>query len=56
LEQEEYDKEGINWTKIDFVDNQPCIDLISKVFFFSPFFSFFYKKNSILKIINNKIK
>lgn len=30
LEQEEYQKEGINWSKIDFVDNQPAIDLISK--------------------------
>ncbi|KAG5519763.1 hypothetical protein PMAC_000036 [Pneumocystis sp. 'macacae'] len=28
LEQEEYMKEEINWTFIDFSDNQPCIDLI----------------------------
>lgn len=28
LEQEEYLKEGIVWTMIDFYDNQPCIDLI----------------------------
>lgn len=28
LEQEEYLKEGIAWTMIDFYDNQPCIDLI----------------------------
>ncbi|XP_005184334.1 unconventional myosin-Va isoform X3 [Musca domestica] len=28
LEQEEYLKEGISWTMIDFYDNQPCIDLI----------------------------
>ncbi|XP_075302633.1 unconventional myosin-Vb isoform X2 [Opisthocomus hoazin] len=28
LEQEEYIKEGIPWTLIDFYDNQPCIDLI----------------------------
>ncbi|KAG5437184.1 hypothetical protein PCANB_001161 [Pneumocystis canis] len=28
LEQEEYLKEKINWTFIDFSDNQPCIDLI----------------------------
>ena len=26
--QEEYLKEGINWSMIDFYDNQPCIDLI----------------------------
>lgn len=28
LEQEEYMKEEIPWTLIDFYDNQPCIDLI----------------------------
>ena len=28
LEQEEYVKEQIPWTLIDFYDNQPCIDLI----------------------------
>lgn len=28
LEQEEYLKEGIVWTMIDFYDNQPCIELI----------------------------
>uniref|UniRef100_A0A3Q3JGP6 Myosin motor domain-containing protein n=1 Tax=Monopterus albus TaxID=43700 RepID=A0A3Q3JGP6_MONAL len=28
LEQEEYMKEQIPWTMIDFYDNQPCIDLI----------------------------
>ncbi|XP_010190593.1 PREDICTED: unconventional myosin-Vb, partial [Mesitornis unicolor] len=28
LEQDEYMKEGIPWTLIDFCDNQPCIDLI----------------------------
>lgn len=28
LEQEEYMKEQINWTFIDFSDNQPCIDII----------------------------
>ncbi|KAG8532004.1 uncharacterized protein KY384_003640 [Bacidia gigantensis] len=28
LEQEEYVKEEIDWTFIDFSDNQPCIDLI----------------------------
>lgn len=28
LEQEEYVKEQINWTFIDFSDNQPCIDVI----------------------------
>ena len=28
LEQEEYVKEGIEWDRIDYVDNQPCLDLI----------------------------
>ncbi|CAG0891502.1 unnamed protein product, partial [Cyprideis torosa] len=28
LEQDEYLKEDISWTHIDFYDNQPCIDLI----------------------------
>ena len=28
LEQEEYIKEQIEWTMIDYFDNQPCIDLI----------------------------
>jgi myosin-5 len=30
LEQEEYVHEKIDWTFIDFYDNQPCIDLIEK--------------------------
>ena len=28
LEQEEYVREKITWSFIDFYDNQPCIDLI----------------------------
>jgi myosin-5 len=28
LEQEEYTREGITWSYIDYSDNQPCIDLI----------------------------
>ena len=30
LEQEIYNNEGINWSQIEFVDNQPTLDLISK--------------------------
>eukprot|EP00002_Diphylleia_rotans_P032209 TRINITY_DN6746_c0_g1_i1.p1 TRINITY_DN6746_c0_g1~~TRINITY_DN6746_c0_g1_i1.p1 ORF type:complete len:1802 (-),score=377.38 TRINITY_DN6746_c0_g1_i1:222-5627(-) len=29
-EQEEYSREKINWSNIDFVDNQECIDLVEK--------------------------
>eukprot|EP01125_Pyxidicula_operculata_P009491 TRINITY_DN3127_c1_g1_i1.p1 TRINITY_DN3127_c1_g1~~TRINITY_DN3127_c1_g1_i1.p1 ORF type:complete len:2214 (+),score=648.11 TRINITY_DN3127_c1_g1_i1:411-6644(+) len=30
LEQEEYEKEGIDWKYVKFADNQPCIHLIEK--------------------------
>eukprot|EP00904_Undaria_pinnatifida_P004940 jgi/Undpi1/1576/HiC_scaffold_11.g04966.m1 len=30
LEQAEYEKEGLDWTMIEFKDNQPVIDLVSK--------------------------
>ncbi|KAJ7297028.1 hypothetical protein O6H91_Y084700 [Diphasiastrum complanatum] len=30
LEQEGYTAEGIDWTRVDFVDNQECLDLIEK--------------------------
>ena len=30
LEQVEYEKEKIDWTAIDFVDNKPCLDLIEQ--------------------------
>jgi hypothetical protein len=38
MEQEEYTKEQINWSYIEFVDNQDVLDLIEKVFFL--FFQF----------------
>ena len=28
MEQEEYSREGIDWTYVTFSDNQPCLDLI----------------------------
>lgn len=42
MEQEEYTKEEINWSYIEFVDNQDVLDLIEKVILFLPF-------NSILQ-------
>lgn len=33
MEQEEYTKEAINWSYIEFVDNQDVLDLIEKVLF-----------------------
>ncbi|KDP38945.1 hypothetical protein JCGZ_00702 [Jatropha curcas] len=30
LEQEEYDEDGIDWTKVDFIDNQECLNLFEK--------------------------
>lgn len=35
MEQEEYRKEEINWSYIEFIDNQDVLDLIEKVFIFS---------------------
>jgi len=40
MEQEEYTKEQINWSYIEFVDNQDVLDLIEKVFFLSLFPTF----------------
>lgn len=33
MEQEEYTKEEINWSYIEFIDNQDVLDLIEKVVF-----------------------
>ena len=33
MEQEEYTKEEINWSYIEFVDNQDVLDLIEKVIY-----------------------
>lgn len=34
MEQEEYTKEAIDWSYIEFVDNQDVLDLIEKVLSF----------------------
>lgn len=50
LEQEEYQREGITWTFIDFaMDLQACIDLIEKVIFLSSLISFLFRLTRILK-------
>lgn len=43
MEQEEYQKEAINWSYIEFIDNQDVLDLIEKVPHFSPH-DLFYRK------------
>lgn len=27
LEQQEYESEGVDWTKVEFIDNQECVDV-----------------------------
>lgn len=34
MEQEEYQREEINWSYIEFIDNQDVLDLIEKVFYY----------------------
>lgn len=54
MEQEEYTKEEINWSYIEFIDNQDVLDLIEKVVFVACYqilnscllFLFFYKHTS----------
>lgn len=37
---QEYDHDGIDWTKVDFEDNQECLNLFEKVFLFASMCSF----------------
>lgn len=58
MEQEEYTKEEINWSYIEFVDNQDVLDLIEKVlvshlltvFRFSPLAVYFDRHPSANKV------
>lgn len=43
MEQEEYTKEEIDWSYIDFIDNQDVLDLIEKVCGFNFVLSTFRK-------------
>ncbi len=43
MEQEEYVNEGLDWTKIEFSDNEECIKLIEK-------------KNGILSLLDDQSK
>lgn len=36
MEQEEYTKEEIDWSHVEFVDNQDVLDLIEKVSYHAP--------------------
>lgn len=47
MEQEEYTKEEINWSYIEFIDNQDVLDLIEKVVFLA----FHHVSNSYLLFI-----
>ena len=41
MEQERYTKEGIDWSYLEFVDNQDVLDLIEKVLYILPSFASF---------------
>ena len=47
MEQEEYKNEKINWSYIEFVDNQDVLDLIEKVLL-SPHFKAYFQLVLIL--------
>lgn len=48
MEQEEYTREEIDWSYIEFVDNQDVLDLIEKV----PHLNlFFFSKHTLTKIL-----
>lgn len=48
MEQEEYTKEEIDWSYIEFVDNQDVLDLIEKVRYIYSFFHYSYPFNMVV--------
>lgn len=42
MEQEEYKKEAITWSYIEFIDNQDVLDLIEKVIFYAGNIAFYF--------------
>ena len=47
---QEYEEDGIDWTKVEFVDNQECLDLIEKVISVHFCFICFKKERDILLV------
>lgn len=48
MEQDEYNKEEIDWSYIEFVDNQDILDLIEKVASFTMLYDICYILLSII--------
>lgn len=48
MEQEEYTREEIDWSYVEFVDNQDVLDLIEKVNFWEHISSSILQKSQIL--------
>ncbi|CAM0956704.1 unnamed protein product [Alopecurus aequalis] len=44
LEQEEYVEDGIDWAKVEFEDNQDCLNLFEKLFYSLSCFSYWIQK------------
>lgn len=54
MEQEEYTKEKIQWSYIDFIDNQDVLDLIEKVLLFNLVILFFPRMWDLFAIKVNR--
>lgn len=54
MEQEEYRKEKIDWSYVEFVDNQDVLDLIEKVLLTFPLNMLTYFYSCIVWLLNVK--